>query len=389
MLPTRQELSNLLGILYDAAADPSLWNPFIEQLACRTGATSGALLILDFEHSDFSLSTSWRMSADSIRLYQEHYHSLDIWAQRGLANPVGYVCTSQSLCLIPEIRTTEIYNDYMLDAGIEHGMFSILENNKSCAASVSLYRDRSRSEFSESQLQVLQFLAPHLQRAFRLHFRLSEARTHSAGVESALNMLPTGIVMLGPGGEIIFMNRSAAGMIAEKDGLLAIGNQLRAERSVESEHLTAMVKTAISLSTKGEISAGGGILIARRTRPPLHVVISPLRNTRLQSFQGIAAIAFVNDPLRSNRPAEAVLRTLYGLTPAESRVALLLSDGHAPREIAGLIGVTDNTVRSQIKSIFSKTGVRRQGELIRLLLSHSGLAGEASLNSCELRNHFS
>jgi len=59
----------------------------------------------------------------------------------------------------------------------------------------------------------------------------------------------------------------------------------------------------------------------------------------------------------------------YGLTPAECRVALLLGDGHAPRKIAEMVGVTDNTVRSQIKSIFSKTGVKRQGELIRLLLS--------------------
>jgi DNA-binding CsgD family transcriptional regulator len=52
-------------------------------------------------------------------------------------------------------------------------------------------------------------------------------------------------------------------------------------------------------------------------------------------------------------------------------MALLLGDGHAPRKIANMVGVTDNTVRSQIKSIFSKTGVRRQGELIRLLLNNS------------------
>jgi hypothetical protein len=37
----------------------------------------------------------------------------------------------------------------------------------------------------------------------------------------------------------------------------------------------------------------------------------------------------------------------------------LLSDGHSPKEIANIAGVSDDTVRSQIKSIFSKTGVRR------------------------------
>jgi DNA-binding CsgD family transcriptional regulator len=81
-------------------------------------------------------------------------------------------------------------------------------------------------------------------------------------------------------------------------------------------------------------------------------------------------VAFVHDPLRSQRPPQEVLRTLYGLTPAECRVALLLADGHAPRKIADMVGVTDNTVRSQIKSIFAKTGVKRQAELIRLLLNN-------------------
>jgi DNA-binding CsgD family transcriptional regulator len=83
-------------------------------------------------------------------------------------------------------------------------------------------------------------------------------------------------------------------------------------------------------------------------------------------------VIFINDPLRHRRPDEAYLRATCGLTPAECRVALLLSDGHAPRVIAEMIGVTENTVRSQIKSIFSKTGVRRQSELIRFFLHNAG-----------------
>lgn len=49
--------------------------------------------------------------------------------------------------------------------------------------------------------------------------------------------------------------------------------------------------------------------------------------------------------------------------------ALLLSDVILLQDIANTVGVTDNTVRSQVKTIFSKTGVRRQGELIHLLLA--------------------
>lgn len=68
---------------------------------------------------------------------------------------------------------------------------------------------------------------------------------------------------------------------------------------------------------------------------------------------------------------DALLRMLYGLTPAECRVALLLNDGRTPRGIAELVGVTENTIRSQLKSSYSKTGVGRQAELVRLLLSYA------------------
>ena len=88
----------------------------------------------------------------------------------------------------------------------------------------------------------------------------------------------------------------------------------------------------------------------------------------------VAGVAFVVDPLRQGRTSDEGLRVMFGLTPAECRVALLLGDGHAPKDIASMAGVSVDTVRSQIKSIFGKTGVNRQGDLIRLMLNNAGLA---------------
>jgi DNA-binding CsgD family transcriptional regulator len=170
------------------------------------------------------------------------------------------------------------------------------------------------------------------------------------------------------------MNRIARAVVAERDGLLATRDGLRAGRLDESTALEKAILQAVSTSNGDGFAAGGAVLVSRRARSPLQIQISPIRNSVVQTSQPIAAVAFVTDPLRRQRPAQEVLRALYGLTPAECRVALLLGDGHAPGKIAGMVGVTDNTVRSQIKSIFSKTGVKRQGELIRLLLSNSGLA---------------
>jgi DNA-binding CsgD family transcriptional regulator len=61
------------------------------------------------------------------------------------------------------------------------------------------------------------------------------------------------------------------------------------------------------------------------------------------------------------------LRERYQLTAAEVRVAALIATGHSPRDIAAQIGISFYTVRAHLRSIFDKTGVRRQNALARLL----------------------
>lgn len=57
----------------------------------------------------------------------------------------------------------------------------------------------------------------------------------------------------------------------------------------------------------------------------------------------------------------------YSLTPAEARLAFSIASGETLQVIAGRHGVSLHTVRNQLKSVFSKTGVTRQVELVLLI----------------------
>jgi DNA-binding CsgD family transcriptional regulator len=59
----------------------------------------------------------------------------------------------------------------------------------------------------------------------------------------------------------------------------------------------------------------------------------------------------------------------FGLSPAQVRLAALIVDGHDLGAAAEMLGVSVNTVRTQLKRIFEKTGVRSQPALVRALLS--------------------
>jgi DNA-binding CsgD family transcriptional regulator len=66
------------------------------------------------------------------------------------------------------------------------------------------------------------------------------------------------------------------------------------------------------------------------------------------------------------------LRTLYGLTPTETRVAEHLLAGLEIRELAAKMVMTLETARFHVKRILAKTGAHRQSELMRLMLSLPG-----------------
>ena len=61
------------------------------------------------------------------------------------------------------------------------------------------------------------------------------------------------------------------------------------------------------------------------------------------------------------------LKVRFGLSDAELRVARGLLEGRTAQEIAGALGRSVATVRSHIKALLTKSGARRQTELVQLL----------------------
>lgn len=92
----------------------------------------------------------------------------------------------------------------------------------------------------------------------------------------------------------------------------------------------------------------------------------PASSPFAQDWQMPLALVLVMDAGKPLSPLQ-LLGKLYDLSPAELRVASALLAGSSPEEYAQQAGVTLNTVRSQLKNLFSKTGTHRQSELVAVL----------------------
>lgn len=369
MLPSKRVLSDLLGTLYDAAANPDSWDIFLRGFMQPTHSNSAALLVHDLKNGQHNIVRQYGIDAKDVRNYYNIANELeDVWRSNALPlSYPGWTHISESLCPSGVLVGTPFYNECLKQLHIYHGMFGVVEQKGPVLAIISFYRQKKGIPFDTSELELLNFFMPHLRRAFQLHFRLADLQTRSVSLQAAVDMSPTGMIFFDSTGRILFMNRNARAIVAQKDGLLSTPDGLRAVQVRESANLDLLIRQAIATSTGTGLDAGGTILISRRSLPPLHLLVVPTRNLELDSSTSAAAVVFIVDPSRRLRPAPEILSDLYRLTPAESRVTLLLGDGKSLSEIAEILGVSRNTLKTQVASVYSKTGTSRQSQLVRLL----------------------
>jgi DNA-binding CsgD family transcriptional regulator len=78
---------------------------------------------------------------------------------------------------------------------------------------------------------------------------------------------------------------------------------------------------------------------------------------------------FLRNPESKEQGSLDIVRRLFDLTHAEASLALLLANGMTLDEAAEQLNIRRNTARAHLRSIFSKMGVTRQTELVRLVLN--------------------
>jgi DNA-binding CsgD family transcriptional regulator len=198
--------------------------------------------------------------------------------------------------------------------------------------------------------------------------RHEDARFYAiaAAATAALDQLDQGVALIDRVCRVSFANQQAQAICGETDGLALQGDRLVATTSPASITLSAALKNAV---TEGKTSS---IRLERAAgRRPLSLQITPLRSS-LEGPGGEGAMVLISDSHQRAIPPKERLMTLYRLTPAESGVAQLLLRGLDLATVAIELEISVETVRTHVRRILSKTGARRQSDLMLLLLREVG-----------------
>lgn len=366
------DLADLIGQLYDAAAEPARWRDFLEAGAGYFGAFSANFIHYDAARPERSVAflTGYENLPAEIRGQAMR----TLIASQGDDPRVDYSFRHPSkpfhcrqIVSTAELQATASYRTMLKPHGVEYSLMVTLSDDPSLFTGLGFLRGPRHEAFTQREVDDLGRLVPHLHRAMMIQDRLGQLEHGQQTSWQVLENLPTGIVIARPGGAVDYANAAARAITDGGDGLSIGAGHLRLARAPDRQ---ALLEALQATADTGEYRA---VALERPSgRAAFRCVISRLWQVGdgLPNLLAAPRVAiYISDPeLALEVPAE-LLQRLFGLTPGEARLVEAIVAGSSLAEAAESLGIRESTARDRLKGVFRKTGARSQTELVRAVLA--------------------
>ena len=363
------ELSDVIGRIYDCTLDPDLWKPTLHEIKDRLECEYAFLRLDNLVSRSSVISQSAGIEPVWLqRLPELAPEVADILVQ---VLTSGHSLDTPSVASIhmtrAEIDATTFHKEWGKPQGILDYMGLFLLQSPTRLAALELGRHQRLGVFNPELINLAALIIPHLRRAMTISNALDAAKIEKARMAETLDTLKLGVVLADQDSRILHANRAAENMMRDGGPVRNSSGRLFAENAAAS----AEIKSAIGIAAQNEGQIGKTGLTVRLTGETTVSVVAhvlPLARGDVRTRLDPAAVAavFINSGSDDDGRIGAVAST-YSLTPAETRVLTRVLSGKNVSEAAQDLGVANSTVRTHLDNIFDKTGVSRQAELVRLV----------------------
>lgn len=343
----------------EAALDSTLWVKALDVVASIT-ESKGAGLFPAAGDGLPNIPYSESISAAMEDYFKNGWHLRDE-RQRGVGIMVHHgVYDDFDVSNVDQIKRHPYYQEFLAPHGLRWfaGVRVATDEDLWCLA---IQRTNDQGPFTEAENHQFAVLSDRLSAIAALARALGSAT--AAGALQAFEVSGKAVVLINRRGESYRMNKSAEQL-------------LRGDVRVEKRKLVTNDSSATAALNRAlhELlwqRIGGGfsqpISLPRRGKRPIVAYPIKLSNLAANALADCQALVILIDLEKQPHTSEAALRTAFQMTPAESRLAARLSTGESLEFATETIGISKETGRNQLKSIFLKTGVKRQSELVAML----------------------
>ena len=367
----------IIEALYDAAVDDSRWPHALSALAAVTGSEAATFWVLNAsDRPSLPLFTYVNLDPAFVQDYLDRVAHLDPTVQYLVAHPHQPI-VHDGLVISERDKDRHPYYDW-------HGRYSDLRFRlvgqvcpaPGVQAGVALHRTRKTGRYEPNDLDRFAFLYRHLEQALRVAFRLGSLGAIQRCTAELLDRDSSAVILLDRYRHVVYSNRRAEALRADGDGVMFFSNAIALLHRSDDAVLQGFITEMLS-----DTRAAGAtrVRVMRAARPsgkrPYGILVTAVvgQYSVLSTVQPAVCIV-VSDPEAEGLPPADSIRAAFGLTSAEARLAARLAAGEDLKAAAEQLGITYGSARTRLASIFQKTETRRQGELVRLLLTGIGRA---------------
>ncbi|HLH91496.1 MAG TPA: helix-turn-helix transcriptional regulator [Xanthobacteraceae bacterium] len=349
----------LIDTIYEASCAPENWPQVLDALA-RACDAAGALLVVAMR-DDLRWAASPAIAKTVATLVARGELGRDGRSVRFVARREPKFHTDLDVFTPEEVEREPFYAQVLRPHGL--GWCASTTIRSPCGETIvfSIEKPHHKGVVDRHAVALLDRLRPHLARAALLSARVGLERAH-ANVDALETIGLPAAALTAHGRAVATDARLKACAPA-----ITLGAEQRLHFSNNAAQ-SLFVEALAALQTPSGAGTGRSIPIAgHQDRPPMIAHLLPLRGCARDIFAEAVALMFVTPVTRQEAPQVEVIEALFDLTPTEARVAGAVVEGKSVAAIARAQGVTQNAVRMHLKSIFAKTGVGRQAELVSLL----------------------
>lgn len=368
-----EQFDELVGLIYDAGMDPAAWRRFLESFSEAMHSTGSLLFVHDFGTGRSTTASSpnrsfvaqARTDEDFLESLQKEFGHSNVWLQNAKRYGEGVPVISSQLYPDADLPKTEFFSGWLKPQDYFYSIGGAILQQGDVSVRVTTLRSRRAGIYTESEIALYRRLMPHLQRALRIHWRLSLEQETRYLREHVLDRINQAVALLDGDGKVLFANRQAEAIFREGGGPLVINQRLTAAGAQDA----AAIRESLYQARQG---FGGSMDVKDiGTGQRWMITFMPLPNAFTQSLAEQAHImALIAEPGKLATGNLGGFAKIYRLTPAETRVLEQLLLKESTQEIAECLQIGIKTLRTQLSALFAKTQTKNQRELVKFYLSH-------------------
>jgi len=354
----------IIDRLFDAALVPAEWPTALDRLAESMGAVGAAVVPKSPERQVLGFPTSRSVESVMEAYLQEGWYLHDLRGERSWPRFArgAKVIIEHELSSEQERNGLPYYQE--LFGAFDLPWWGVVGFTAEGGQwGLPLFRDRRRGPYEKRDLAALADVGDHLKRivilASRFRQALDEKTIEIAGLGG------TNLITLDHFGRVLDVNAGAAALVGQ--GIFISHRSVRAATQQQDRLLQAAIASATTGLTTADQTSAETLVIGRPGTSPLLLDVVSLPGVARDVFTRAVAVLIIRTVEVQPSATRQLLEQMFGLTPAEARLALLVGSGRALADIGDELGIARETARTVLKRVFHKVGVSRQAELAAVL----------------------